>query len=105
MKLKNKFSEADLSRIKQAVKEAEDKISGEIVPVIVERSGNYSLATYKSAMLFAALGFVFMIIFDRYLISDPSSTLYYDPIFIFLVVVASGLLGALLVAISEPFKR
>jgi putative membrane protein len=38
MTLKQKFTDSDLQRIKAAVKEAEDKISGEIVPVIVYRS-------------------------------------------------------------------
>ena len=47
MNLKKKFSEADLERIKSAVRAAEEKISGEIVPVIVERSGNYTIANYK----------------------------------------------------------
>lgn len=105
MKLKDKFSESDLQRIKQAVKDAEDKISGEIVPVIVERSGNYSIALYKSALAFATIGFIFMIIFDRYLIEDASNTLYYDPVFIFFVVLSSGLLGVLLAMISDSFKR
>lgn len=105
MKLKDKFNESDLQRIKQSVKEAEDKISGEIVPVIVERSGNYTIALYKSALVFATLGFVFMIIFDRYLVEDPSNTLYYDPIFIFFVVISSGLLGVLLAMLSDPLKR
>jgi putative membrane protein len=105
MKLKDKFNEQDLQRIKHAVKEAEDQISGEIVPVIVQRSGTYTIAVYKAALVFAALGFVFMIILDRYIISDPSNTLYYDPVFIFFVVLSSGLLGVLLAIISEPFKR
>ena len=105
MKFKDKFNESDLQRIKQSVKEAEDKISGEIVPVIVERSGNYTIALYKSALVFATLGFVFMIIFDRYLITDPSNTLYYDPIFIFFVVLASGLFGVVLALLSDGVKR
>jgi putative membrane protein len=104
MKLKDKFNDSDLQRIKQAVKEAEDKISGEIVPVIVERSGNYTIALYKSALVFAVIAFVFMIIFDRY-ITDGSNTLYYDPVFIFSVVVSAGLLGTLLAMISDGFKR
>jgi putative membrane protein len=105
MKLKDKFSEPELLRIKEAVKEAEDKISGEIVPVIIERSGNYTIALYKSAMLFAAIAFVFIIILDRYIITDASNTLYYDPVFIFFAVIASGLLGVLLTILSDSFKR
>lgn len=105
MNLKNKFSEADLSRIKAAVREAEDKISGEVVPVIVERSGLYSVANYKAGVISAAVAFVFMIILDRYVIQDASHSLYYDPVFIFVVVAAAGIVGALLPHFIEPLKR
>lgn len=105
MNLKQKFTENDLQRIKAAVKEAENKISGEIVPVLVERSGLYTTAIYKGALILAAIAFVFMIVLDRYVITDVSSTLYYDPIFIFFVVVLGGLLGALLPTLFERVKR
>lgn len=105
MNLKQKFTEADLHRIKAAVKEAENKISGEIVPVFVERSGFYSTAVYKGALVMATISFVFMILIDRYVITDVSSTLYYDPVFIFFVVVLGGLLGATLPAVFEQVKR
>jgi putative membrane protein len=104
MTLKQKFSEADLQRIKNAVKEAEDKISGEIVPVIVERSGAYTTATYKGSVIMGLFSFVVMILLDRYLI-DASNTLYYDPVFIFFIVVVSGVVGGLLVNASEQIRR
>jgi len=105
MKLKKQFSEEELARIKAAVKEAEDKISGEIVPVIVERSGFYSIANYKSSLICAAFTFVIMIILDRYVIVDASTTLYYDPLFIFVVVTCGGLIGAILPNWIDPLKR
>lgn len=105
MKLRKKFSEEDLHRIKSAVKNAEEKISGEIVPVIVERSGIYTIAHYKASLIAGVLFFVFMIILDRYVIEDASHTLYYDPLFIFAVVIAGGALGALIPAISPAAKR
>jgi putative membrane protein len=105
MKLKKRFSEPDLERIKLAVKEAEDKISGEVVPVIVERSGHYSVANYKASVMAAALAFVFMIILDRYVIKDSSHTLYYDPLFIFVIVCAAGIIGALLPNFIDSLKR
>lgn len=105
MKLKQQFSDQDLSRIKAAVNAAEEKISGEIVPVIVERSGSYTVANYKSALIAAALTFVLMIILDRYIIADASNTLYYDPVFIFVAVTCGGLLGALLPNWINPWKR
>ncbi len=105
MKLKKMFSEEDLSRIKSAVKEAEEKISGEVVPVILERSGWYSVANYKAAVIAAAFAFVCMVILDRYIITDASHSLYYDPMFIFVVVAAAGIIGAILPNFIDPLKR
>lgn len=105
MKLKKKFSEDDLQRIKTAVKHAEQKISGEIVPVIVEKSGIYTIAHYKSSLISAAFFFILMIFLDRYVIEDATNTLYYDPLFIFSVVLVGGSLGALLSNFSEGIKR
>lgn len=105
MNLKQKFTDTELQRIKAAVKEAENKISGEIVPVFVERSGGYATAALKGSILLATISFVIMIVFDRYVIEDVSSTLYYDPVFIFFVVVIGGLIGALLPTMFERIKR
>lgn len=105
MRLKQKFTEEDLQRIKAAVKEAEKRISGEIVPVIVERSGIYTIANYKASLIAGVFCFMLMIILDRYIIEDATHTLYYDPLFIFFVVVAGGALGALIANFSPPLKR
>jgi putative membrane protein len=105
MKIKERFSDQDLQRIKLAVKDAENSISGEIVPVIVERSGQYMTANYKAGILGGSLAFILMIILDRYIISDYSNTLFYDPVFIFFVVVLGGLVGGLLPNFVEGLKR
>ena len=105
MNIKKKFSDSDLQRIKAAVKTAEDKISGEIVPVIVDRSGRYIIAKYKGSLIGASLAFIMMIVLDRYIISDASNTLFYDPVFIFFVVVLGGILGAAIPYFSEGFER
>lgn len=104
MRLKQKFGDADLQRIKAAVNEAEKKISGEIVPVIVERSGSYAIANYKASLISAMLFFIIMIILDRYVI-DASLTLYYDPLFIFGVVVLGGVIGAVIPNLVPGLKR
>lgn len=96
MKLKQTFSEEDLLRIKAAVKDAEDKISGEIVPVIVERSGSYAIAHYKAAVIAGVFFFGLLVVLDRYMLDSATHTLYYDPLFIFAVVISAGALGALL---------
>jgi putative membrane protein len=105
MSVKKQFTDSDLQRIKQAVKDAEDKISGEIVPVIVDRSGVYSVANYKSSLMLAAFAFVVMIVLDRYVITDAANTLFYDPVFIFITVVIGGLIGALLPNLLPSLKR
>ncbi|SHH99330.1 putative membrane protein [Chryseolinea serpens] len=105
MKIKERFSDQDLQRIKTAVKDAENSISGEIVPVIVERSGQYMTANYKAAIVGGSLAFILMIILDRYIISDYSNTLFYDPVFIFFVVILGGLVGGLLPNFVEGLKR
>lgn len=46
----------DLNAIKNAVIDAEAKTSGEIVPVIVESSGDYSSYRYLISLLFVAIG-------------------------------------------------
>ena len=104
MQLRKRFSDSDLDRIKAAVKKAEDKISGEIVPVIVERSGHYPIANYKSSIAVAALTFFALIMLDRYIL-DPSYTLYYDPMFIFFVVFVMGTLGYFLPDLSSKLRR
>ena len=105
MKLKQKFSHDDLQRIKLAVSEAENKISGEIVPVIVEKSGVYTIANYKASLISGVFFFIVMIILDRYIIDDATHTLYYDPLFIFSVVITGAALGALMPNILPPVKR
>ena len=101
MSLKNRFSSQDLERIKAAVKEAEGKISGEIVPVFVERSGYYTIANYRGAIMFAALVFLVIVVIDRYV---PSLAMY-DPLFIFLTVIIGGLVGAVATNSVSPLKR
>lgn len=105
MKLSKKFSDDDLQRIKTAVREAEMKISGEIVPVIVERSGVYSVANYKGSLISGTFFFILMIFLDRYVIEDASNTLYYDPLFIFTVVMVGAGLGALIPNLIPSVKR
>jgi putative membrane protein len=50
------FSQADFEAIQAAVREAEGRTSGEIVPYVVERSDVYENALWKGAALGALLG-------------------------------------------------
>jgi putative membrane protein len=101
MSIQERFSPEDLERIKKAVREAESKISGEIVPVFVEKSGFYSIATYRAALIGAAAVFLLIIIFDRYV---PSLAVY-DPMLIFSFVMAGGFIGAVKAHFINPVKR
>jgi putative membrane protein len=105
MNIKKRFNDSDLQRIKDAVKIAEEEISGEIVPVIVERSGRYLIANYKGSLIGASLAFMAMIVIDRYIISNASNTLFYDPVFIFFIVILGGVIGALIPNFSEGVRR
>lgn len=101
MNLQKKFSENDLNRIKAAVQDAESKISGEIVPVIVGKSGHYTIANYKAGLLASVLVFIFLIFFYRYV---PELAVY-DPLKIFFVVLVAGALGATAANYSNWVKR
>lgn len=105
MNLRQKLSDSDLQRIKTAVTKAEQKISGEIVPVIVEQSSDYTIANYKASIIMAALTFLMMILLDRYILDEATNTLFYDPAFIFVVVVLGGVIGAALPHFFDGIKR
>jgi putative membrane protein len=91
MSIQKRFKPEELERIKAAVKEAESKISGEIVPVFVEKSGHYTIANYRAGVLGATTVFFLIILFDRYV---PSLAVY-DPVLIFVLVMLGGFIGAL----------
>ena len=49
------FSRADLDRITAAVKEAESKTSGEIVPYFVDQSDDYRVALWRGGVTAGAI--------------------------------------------------
>jgi putative membrane protein len=100
MSLKSRFTEKDLERIKAAVKEAEINISGEIVPVFVEKSGHYTIANYRGAMIATAITFSMLVLFDRYM---PSLAIH-DPLVLFTLVTIGGVIGALITHYIWPVK-
>ncbi|MBK8289753.1 MAG: hypothetical protein IPK96_01220 [Flammeovirgaceae bacterium] len=101
MTIQQRFKPEDLERIKKAVKEAESKISGEIVPVFVEKSSNYTIANYRAALIGAAAVFFLIVIFDRYV---PTLAVY-DPVLIFALVMLGGFIGAVKSHYINPVKR
>jgi len=101
MTIQERFSPAELDRIKNAVKAAESKISGEIVPVFVEKSSHYTIANYRAALIGAAAVFFLIVVFDRYV---PSLAVY-DPVLIFVLVMLGGFIGAIISHFVNPVKR
>ena len=103
MSIQKRFTNQELERIKAAVREAESNISGEIVPVFVEKSGFYTLATHRAALYSAAAVFTLIVIFDRYV---PSLAIYdRDPLLFFVFVSLGGLIGGLIAHFILPVKR
>lgn len=52
------FTDADRDRIEQAVRSAEERTSGEIVPVVVARSDDYPVAVRRAGLIGLAVGAV-----------------------------------------------
>ena len=50
------FTDADREAIRTAVREAEERTAGEIVPYVVDESDEYPTAVWKGAALGALLG-------------------------------------------------
>lgn len=83
------------------VKSAESKISGEIVPVFVEKSSSYEIANYLAAVVFAAIAFLVIIVVDTYF---PAFAIF-DPFWIFVVVAGAGIVGAIMANSIDPVRR
>ncbi|MEK7671871.1 MAG: hypothetical protein AAB344_06595, partial [Bacteroidota bacterium] len=57
------FSQDDLKRIEEAVKDAERQTSGEIIPYAVHANDPYDGASWRSGLLFGAIALtVFVLI-------------------------------------------
>jgi putative membrane protein len=88
------FGQEARARIEGAVREAEARTTGQIVPVVVEKSAGYPEARYRGALLAAALSTVVVLALRLPL------TLAELP----LIQIAAGLLGAL-IALWDPIER
>ena len=85
MKVDRFFSPEARERVKEAVRAAEARSTGQIVPVVVERSARYEAAPWASGVLFAALATAAVPLF-----ADRISLLELP-----LLQLAAGVLGAL----------
>lgn len=101
MGIEKNFSGAELERIKAAVHLAESGISGEIVPVVVQKSGYYSIAHYKGSLIASFATFFLFVFFDRFV---PSLAVE-DKLVVFVIVLLTGMVGAILPRFSDGVKR
>lgn len=95
------FSPQDLERISAAVREAEQKTSGEIVPYFVRQSDRYEEAVWRGAafLAFTVLGGVTIV----RLFTEVWLPL--DTVELALLTMGAGGMGALLVGLIPPLKR
>ncbi len=101
LKPENLFSEKDKKRIAEAVKEAEQRTSGEIVPFVVGRSDTYPETWLRAGSLLA-----FLILF-LFAVADIGTDLWLPFGFSeasLIIIVAFGI-GALLAAYIPAIKR
>ena len=95
------FSQSDLDRIAAAVREAEGKTSGEIIPYFVEYSDKYHESVWRGGVLFAALAGIALGAIHFL----SSSWTWLGPIEIILIIMGSIGLGMTLVHFLPSWKR
>ena len=98
------LSEADLERISEAVRAAEARTAGEIVPFIVPRSGRYEVAVWRAASFFALLALAVSMLFHQFYEGWGLAWLFTGWGTALLALVG-GTAGALLAAYVPPVKR
>ncbi|MEX1140128.1 MAG: hypothetical protein WEB33_04450 [Bacteroidota bacterium] len=95
------FSSSDLERISQAVREAERKTSGEIVPYVVDQSDRYEEAAWRGGALLGAVALVCIAVL--HLTSDTWHGL--GPAEIGIVTIGAIGLGVMATHRFPPLKR
>lgn len=97
----NPFSQTDLDRIAEAVRTAESKTSGEIVPYFVTQSDDYSVAHWRGGVSLAAIAVLVLLA-----VQTTSSTWLPWGILEFSgMIVGAFLLGMLLVHLAPSLRR
>lgn len=98
---KSMFSEEEMTRIAQAVRDAERSTSGEIVPYFIERSDRYEEAVWRGAGLAALL--VLIVVASLHFFT--SLWIPIGSVELALLTIAAGGIGTVLVATVPPLKR
>jgi len=98
------FTEEELTRVREAVAAAEQQTAGEIVPVIVPRSGTYPETVWKGAVLLMLPVLVVALTFD-YIYDGWGLTLLHTGWGVALLTALAGVVGGLLGAYVAPVQR
>lgn len=102
--MKELFSDTDRTRIREAVAQAEQRTSGEIVPYIVSQSSGYDVAIWRGAVLCAVLA-LFVVLLALQVYQGWSLSWLYSSWSLAVLVLVAGALGAVATAFVAPLKR
>jgi len=97
----NPFSQSDLDRIAQAVRAAESKTSGEIVPYFVNQSDDYSVARWRGGVTCSALAIIASLAAQMM----SKTWIAYGILELSGAVVGAFLLGVIFVRVVPGFRR
>lgn len=100
MKVKT-FSEKDKERIREAVKAAESRTSGEIVTYFVQQSDEYEEVRLRSVLMFVAAPLLIMAILSYSWLLPVHMT----PLMVAIISIAAGFVGYILPEIWPAFRR
>lgn len=98
------FSDADRERIREAVAAAERRTSGEIVPYVVRKSGDYEVAVWRASAAGAVLAGA-LALGVAALNNGWALGWLYSAWAMALVMLLGGALGAVLAAVVDPLRR
>lgn len=102
--MKTMIEDLDVDRIRDAVSRAEERTSGEIVPVIVPRSDDYEIAVWRGAGATLLVAFVAVLLVLRFYDGWGLGWLF-APWGVVLTALGAGTVGALLSAFVYPVQR
>lgn len=94
----------DEDRIQDAVRRAEERTAGEIVPVVVPRSDDYEVALWRGAAALVLFVLVAVLLFFRFYEGWGYGWLFV-PWSVATIVLGAGIIGALLARYVYPLQR
>lgn len=94
----------DHERVRAAVRRAEERTAGEIVPVVVPQSDAYEIATWRGAVLGGLLALVGVLLVLQFYSGWGLSWLY-TPWGVALVVLGAGVVAGGLATVVRPLRR